>query len=194
MFGIFDLAFTKIVDPTIFVCKSFIFVGNSLALRAGAFFSACNSFAHRRQFSRASRVRVHPTSPRRRFVQVVEFRSRRCDRSPSLASQQQNEAAMDLLPGVASREGRRGGGDGYPSLASLQEKETAMDLLRPRVKKGGGAREKEKSRAWGGVVSRETTATWEVRARQGVQDSRNIKLPSHCDYAKMPSLYLKKNN
>jgi len=56
---------------------------------------------------------------------------------------------MDLLPGVASREGRRGGGDGSPSLASLQEKEAAMDLLRPRTKKGGGARGKEKSHARG---------------------------------------------
>ena len=39
MFGIFDLAFPKIVDPTIFVRESFIFAGNSLARRAGAFFS-----------------------------------------------------------------------------------------------------------------------------------------------------------
>jgi hypothetical protein len=57
-----------------------------------------------------------------------------------------------------------------------------MDLLRPRAKKGGdaqkkggGARGKENSRARG-LVSRETTATWGVRARQGVQDSRDIKI------------------
>ena len=53
---------------------------------------------------------------------------------------------MDLLAGVVSREGRRGGGDGSPSLASLQEKEVAMDLLRPRTKNGGGARKKEAAR------------------------------------------------
>jgi len=83
---------------------------------------------------------------------------------------------MDLLPDVVSREGRREGGDGSPSLASLQEKEAAMDLLRPRAKKGGGARGKEKSHARRGVVSREITATWGVRARQRVQDSRDIKI------------------
>jgi len=73
-----------------------------------------------------------------------------------------------------------------------------MDLLRPRAKKGGGARGKEKSHARGGVVSRETTATWGVRARQSVQDSRNIKItkslclcknvkfgPSNAKFAKM---------
>ena len=73
-----------------------------------------------------------------------------------------------------------------------------MDLLRPRAKKGGGARGKEKSHARGGVVSRETTATWGVRARQGVQDSRDIKIakplclcknakfgPSNAKFAKM---------
>jgi hypothetical protein len=43
-------------------------------------------------------------------------------------------------------------------------------------KKGGGARGKENSRVRGGVVSRKTTATWGVRARQGVQDSQNIKI------------------
>ena len=57
MFGIFDLPFTK--DPTIFVRESFIFAGNSLAHRAGVFFFVHNSFARRRQFSRASRGRVH---------------------------------------------------------------------------------------------------------------------------------------
>jgi hypothetical protein len=51
-----------------------------------------------------------------------------------------------------------------------------MDLLHPRAKKGGNARGKEKSRAPGGVVSRETTVTWGLRARQGVQDSQNIKI------------------
>jgi len=117
------------VDPTIFVREFFIFAGNF--------------FARHRQFSRALRGRVHLASPRRRLVQVVEFRSRRCNRSPSLALLQQNKAAMDLLPGVASREGRRGGGDGSPSIASLQEKKAAMDLLRLRVKKGGGSRRKE---------------------------------------------------
>jgi hypothetical protein len=61
---------------------------------------------------------------------------------------------MDLLAGVASREGKRGVGDESPSLASLQEKEAAMDLHRPRAKKGGGAWGKEKSRARRGVVSR----------------------------------------
>jgi len=97
---------------------------------------------------------------------------------------------MDFLAGVASHEGRRGGGHGSPSLASLQEKEAAMDLLRPRreermrrTKKEGGARGKENSRARG-LVSWETTATWGIRARQGVQDSRDIKMPSHCAYAK----------
>ena len=117
MFGIFDLTFSKIVDPTIFVRESFIFAGKFSRASRVAFFSAHNSFARRRQFSRTSRGRVHPASPRRRLVQVVEFRSRPCDRSPSLASLQQNEAVMDILPGVASREGRRGGGDGSPSLA-----------------------------------------------------------------------------
>jgi len=111
---------------------------------------------------------------------------------------------MDLLAGVASHEGRRGGGDGSPSLASLQEKEAAMDLLRPRAKKGGGAqkkgggtRGKENSRARG-LVSPETTATWGVRAQQGVQDSQDIKTtkplclcknvkfgPSNAKFAKM---------
>jgi len=43
-------------------------------------------------------------------------------------------------------------------------------------KKGGGARGKENSRAWGGVVSRESTATWGLRARQGVQDYQDIKI------------------
>jgi len=47
---------------------------------------------------------------------------------------------------------------------------------RRRAKKGGGTRGKEKCRARGGVVSRETTTTWGVRARQGVQDSRDIKI------------------
>ena len=56
MFGIFDLAFLKIVDPTIFVREYFIFAGNSLARRAGAFFFARNSFARRRQFSRAEEM------------------------------------------------------------------------------------------------------------------------------------------
>ena len=65
MFDIFDLTFSKIVDPTIFVRKSFIFAGNSLARRASDFFFARNSFARRTQFSRASRGRVHPASPRR---------------------------------------------------------------------------------------------------------------------------------
>jgi len=73
-----------------------------------------------------------------------------------------------------------------------------MDLLRPRAKKGGGAWGKEKSRARGGVVSRQTTATWGVRTRQGVQDSRDIKIvkplclckndkfdPSNAKFAKM---------
>ena len=160
MFGIFDLAFPKIVDPTIFVQESFIFVGNFLARRA--------------QFLRPSLPIVsrvarpcRPASPRRRLVQVVEIRSRRCDRSPSLTSLQQNDAAMDLLAGVASHEGRRGGGDGSPSLSSLQQKEAAMDLLRPHAKKGGGTRRKENSRVRG-LVLRETTTTWGVRARQGV--------------------------
>ena len=54
MFGIFDLAFSKIVDPTIFVRESFIFAGNSLARRAGAFFFTRNSFARRTQFLRPS--------------------------------------------------------------------------------------------------------------------------------------------
>jgi len=35
---------------------------------------------------------------------------------------------------------------------------------------------KEKSHAQRGVVLRETTVTWGVRARQGVQDSRDIKI------------------
>jgi hypothetical protein len=74
---------------------------------------------------------------------------------------------MDLLAGVASHEGRRGGGDGSPSLSSLQQKEAAMDLLRPHAKKGGGTRGKGNSRVRG-LVLRETTTTWGVRARQGV--------------------------
>ena len=36
MFGIFNLAYPKIVDPAIFVWESFIFAGNFLARRAGA--------------------------------------------------------------------------------------------------------------------------------------------------------------
>ena len=195
MFGIFDLTFPKIADPTIFVRESFIFAGNFLARRAGA---------RRVQFLRTSPPIVsrvarpcRPASPRRRLVQVVKIRSRRCDRSPSLTSLQQNDAAMDLLAGVASHEGRRGGGDGSPSLASLQQKETAMDLLRPRAKKGGGTRGKENSRVRG-LVSRETTTTWRVQARQAVQDSRDIKItkplclcknakfgPSNAKFAKM---------
>jgi len=82
---------------------------------------------------------------------------------------------MDLLAGVASHEERREGGDRSPSLTSLQQKKAAMDLLRPRAKKGGGARGKENSRVRG-LVSRETTTTCGVRARQGVQDSRDIKI------------------
>ena len=50
-----------------------------------------------------------------------------------------------------------------------------MDLLRPRAKKGGDARGKENSRVRG-LVSRETTTTWGVWARQGVQDSQDIKI------------------
>jgi len=110
------------VDPTIFVRESFIFAGNSLARRADTFFFARNSFARRHQFSRASCGRVHPASPHRRLVQVVEIRSR-----------QQSQ--------VAPR---------HPG---------------PKA-----------SATWGGVVSRETTTTWGVRARQGVQDSRDIKI------------------
>ena len=156
MFSIFNLAFSKIVDPTIFVRESFIFAENFLARRAGA---------RRAQFLRPSPPIVsrvarpcRPASPRRRLVQVVEIRSCRCDRSPSLTPLQQNDAVMDLLAGVASHEGRREGGDGSPSLASLQQKEAAMNSC---VR---------------GPVSRESTTTWGVRARQGVQDSRDIKI------------------
>ena len=158
MFGIFDLAFPKIVNPTIFVRESSIFARNFLARRAGA---------RRAQFLRPSPPIVsrvarpcRPASPCRRLVQVVEIRSRRCDRSPSLTLLQQNDAAMDLLAGVASHEGRREGGDGSSSLASLQQKEATldMDLLRPRTKKGGGARGKENSHVRG-LISRETTTT-----------------------------------
>jgi len=66
------------------------------------------------------------------------------------------------------------------------------------VKKGGSTRGKEKSRARRGVVSRETTATWGVRARQGIQDFWDIKIakplclckntkfgPSNAKFAKM---------
>jgi len=42
---------------------------------------------------------------------------------------------MDLLAGVASHEGRRGGGDGSPSLTSLQEKEAAR--RKKEVARGG---------------------------------------------------------
>ena len=38
MFGIFDLAFPKIVDLTIFVRESFIFAGNSLVRRGALSF------------------------------------------------------------------------------------------------------------------------------------------------------------
>ena len=65
---------------------------------------------------------------------------------------------------------------GRRHLLEVSRTTTFIDLLRPRAKKGGGTRGKEKSRARGGVVSRETTATWGVRARQGVQDSRDIKI------------------
>jgi len=64
-------------------------------------------------------------------------------------------------------------------------------------KKGGGA-QKKGGGARGGVVSWETTATWGVRARQGVQDFRDIKIakplclcknakfgPSNAKFAKM---------
>ena len=152
MFAIFDLAFPKIVDPTIFIRESFIFAGNFLAHRAGA---------RRRRLSRASRGRVVPQVhvaawSRSSIVAAIDLlASRRCNK---------NDAAMDLLAGVASHEGRRGGGDGSPSLVSLQQKEAAMDLLRPRAKKGGGARGKENSRVRG-LVSRETTTTWGVRTR-----------------------------
>ena len=144
MFVIFDLTFSKIVDPTIFVWESFIYAVNSLARRVGVFF-ARNSFARRAQFLRPSR---------------------------------------------ANSSARKGGGDRSPS--------SPREERRRRVKKGGSAQGKEKSRVWRGVVSRETTAMWGVRVRQGVQDSRDIKIvkplylcknikfgPSNTKFAKM---------
>ena len=141
MFGIFDLAYPKIVDLTIFVRKSFIFAGNFLACRAGA---------RRAQFLR-------PSPP---------FLSRVAAWSMSSRSDRDNCPRVHHGIQVARK---KGGG---------------------AQKKGGGAR--------GGVVSRETTATWGVRARQGVQDSRDIKIakllclcknakfgPSNAKFAKM---------
>ena len=119
MFGIFDLAYPKIVDPTIFVRKSFIFAGNFLARRAGA---------RRAQF-------LWPSPP---------FLSRVAAWSMSSRSDRDNCPRVHRGIQVARK---KGGG---------------------AQKKGGGAR--------GGVVSWETTATWGVRARQGVQDSRDIKI------------------
>ena len=173
MFGIFDLAFPKIVDPTIFVRESFIFAGNSLARRAGAFFFARNSFARRAQFSRASRGRVHPASPRRRLVQVVEIQSRQQSKVHRRRGTQ-----VPRLPqgGLRGRQKRSLLDPDRRHLLKVSRTTTFIDLLRPRAKKGGGTWGKEKSRARGGVVSRETTATWGVRARQGVQDYRDIKI------------------
>lgn len=146
MFGIFDLAFTKIVDPTIFVRESFIFARNSLARRAGAFFFTRNSFARRAQFLR-------PSPP------ILSRIVRPC-----------SSIEATVL--------------GSPVFA--------------RAKKEGGAWGEKKSRVRGGLVSRETTTTWGVRARQGFQDSRDIKIakplclcknakfgPSNAKFAKM---------
>jgi hypothetical protein len=67
------------------------------------------------------------------------------------------DAAMDLLASRRCKKRRR-----RWISSSLREER------RWRAKKGGGARGKEKSHARGGVVSRETTATWGLRTRQGV--------------------------
>ena len=98
---------------------------------------------------------------------------------------------MDLLAGVESREGRRGGGDGSPSLTSLQEKEVAMDLLRPHAKKGGGARRKEAVRGGKKRVARGEESSHvklPQRGEYGHDKKSKIlgisKLPSHCAYAK----------
>jgi len=181
VFGIFDLTFPKIVDSTIFVRESFIFGRISLACRAGAFLFARNSFARRRQFSRVSCGRVHPQ------VHIAAWsRSSRSDRGNSPRVHRGIQVPRLPQGGLRGRQKR--------SLLDPGRRH----LLRPRAKKGGGTRGKEKSRAWEGVVSRETTATWGVRARQEVQDSRYIKIakplclcknakfgPSNAKFAKM---------
>jgi len=166
------------MDPTIFVREYFIFAGNSL-VRRGALSFPCaipspvarNSFAHRRQFSRTSRGRVHPASPRRRLVQVVEFRSRRCDRSPRLASLQQNEAVMDLLASRRCKKRRRR----WISFVPARRKEAA---------RGGKKRVTRGEESYRGKLQR--------RGEYGHDKESKIlrisKLPSHCAYAKMPSL------
>jgi len=88
---------------------------------------------------------------------------------------------MDLLAGVASHEGRRGGGDGSPSLASLQEKEAAH-------------RKKKAARRGKRIIVREDLYRGKLprRGEYGHDKESKIleisKLPSHCAYAKMSSL------
>ena len=70
-----------------------------------------------------------------------------------------------------------------------------MDLLRPRAKKGGGARRKEAARGGKKRVTRGEESYRGKLLRRGEyghdKESKILgisKLPSHCAYAKMPSL------
>jgi len=165
VFGIFDLTFPKIVDPTIFVRESFIFAGNFLTRRAGAFFSRAIPSPVARSFAAIDLRDQLDAAAARGLRRLPHGREPQQDDGIVVQERHGEDAAMDLLASRRCKKRRR-----RWISSSLREER------RWRAKKGGGARGKEKSRARGGLISRETTATWGVRARQGVQDSRDIKI------------------
>ena len=132
MFDIFDLAYPKIVDPTIFVRESFIFAGNFLAHRAGA---------RRAQFLR-------PSLPILSRV-AAWSRSSRSDRGNSPRVHRGIQVAQ-------KKEAARGG----KKIVTRGE-----ESFRGKLPRRGEYGHDKKSKILG--IS---------------------KLPSHCAYAKMPSL------
>ena len=134
MFDIFDLAFSKIVDPTIFV-RDLSFVWRA----------SHEIFPLRGNFRRPLPP-VHEVASHRRF----------CESSTSTVA--------------ASREGRRGRGDGlYLPVARGERKEVAW-------RKETAARGKEEFARGGGVLAGNYRSAWGGRARQGVQKTRDIKI------------------
>jgi len=194
VFGIFDLAFPKMW--TQLLLSGNLSYSRKILLRVAWVLSfsrvilspiAANSLARR---TAAFIPQVHD-----RLVQVIEIRSRQQSQvalrhpgpkaSARRASRSPKEVAAWSRPTTSAR----------GSLASLQEKEAAMDLLRPRAKKGGGARRKEAARGGKKRVARGKESSRGKLPRRGEyghdKESKILgisKLPSHCAYAKMPSL------
>jgi len=145
VFGIFDLAYPKIVDPTIFVRESFIFAENFLARRVGA--------------RRAPLFRPSPP-----------ILSRVAAWSTSTLSPGRRDPIEATVPGCTAASRSQG-----KKKATRRKKEVA---------RGGKKIVACGEESFRGKLPR--------RGEYGHDKESKIlrisKLPSHCAYAKMPSL------